>query len=169
MNDSSSGGRAECRLISRTNVYQPRRVLELVHFNRISGQTEGEPVIYWCRPPMFAWVALSVKGCLALQALNPKSIRAIVWWPFFSTIHGTCPEPIILYYLMLLLATWMGWRRCIAIIIQFIIATILKIATLLPVSFLCWWEIPVGTLRSSWWCTDVGNTRQDWDGYSMNN
>ena len=27
-------------------LYQPRRVLELVHFNRISGQTEGEPVIY---------------------------------------------------------------------------------------------------------------------------
>ena len=33
VNDSSSGDRAECRIISRTNVYQPRRVLELVHFN----------------------------------------------------------------------------------------------------------------------------------------
>ena len=36
VNGSSSGGRAECQLISRTNVYQPRLVLELVHFNRIA-------------------------------------------------------------------------------------------------------------------------------------
>ena len=33
VNDSSFRDRAECRLISRTNIYQPRHVLELVHFN----------------------------------------------------------------------------------------------------------------------------------------
>ena len=51
VNDSSSGDQAKCWLISRTNVYQPRRVLELVHFNRITGYTEGEPDIYWCLFP----------------------------------------------------------------------------------------------------------------------